>query len=177
MEIETKKASLNTLAVTIQALHVNGKQMTLAVFRQLPETDAFSGNGTLAESLIPWGLVRYQIKGRGNQWLVASKENKLFRCPFILYREDRESSARSDLSWALSEHNKKVDALSKNNESFRWQYLSDDSREEVISHQKEEIEAASRVVSINRIRLAQASTREKTYANLLDTLPHLFIAV
>ena len=37
MEIETKNASLDTLAVTILALHVSGKQMTQAVFKQLPE--------------------------------------------------------------------------------------------------------------------------------------------
>lgn len=36
VEIETKRASLDTMSVTIQALHVSGKQMTLAVFRQLP---------------------------------------------------------------------------------------------------------------------------------------------
>ena len=34
--IETQNASIDTLSVTIRSLHVNSKQMTLAVFRQLP---------------------------------------------------------------------------------------------------------------------------------------------
>lgn len=45
MEIETKNASLDTMAVTIQALHVSGKQMTLAVFRQLPSSRAYNKTG------------------------------------------------------------------------------------------------------------------------------------
>src|SRR5512139_4296091 len=72
MDIETRNASISTLSVTIQALHVSGKQMTLAVFRQLPiraETD---------DSEL-WGIVRYAIKDEGDLWLVFSKDGKLFR--------------------------------------------------------------------------------------------------
>jgi hypothetical protein len=69
MDIETKHASLDTLAVTIQALHVNGKQMTLAVFRQLPELQL-------------WGRVRYTIPGEFrnvDMWIVGSRQGKLYR--------------------------------------------------------------------------------------------------
>ncbi len=79
MEVFTKNASLDTLAVTIQALHVSGKQMTLAVFRQLPVTKAYTDGGDLA-LLERWGIVRYAIKDEDSVWLVASADGKLYRC-------------------------------------------------------------------------------------------------
>lgn len=78
-EIETKNASLDTLAVTILALHVSGKQMTQAVFKQLPE-----GIENQASEL--WGTVRYSIKDSGDLWLVFSSEGKLFRRAINLSR-------------------------------------------------------------------------------------------
>ena len=78
--IETKAASLDTLSVTIQALHVNSKQMTLAVFRQLPIAQAYNDDGTLNAELAHWGIVRYNIKDEAPSWIVASKDGRLFRC-------------------------------------------------------------------------------------------------
>ena len=72
MQIETKNASLDTLAVTIRALHVSGKQMTLAVFRQLPTASEREGSSL-------WGVVRYTIKEEGELWLVFSHEGQLCR--------------------------------------------------------------------------------------------------
>ena len=72
MLVEEKNASLSTLSVTIQALHVQGKQMTLAVFRQLP-TMAVDKDCSI------WGIVRYEIKDSGNLWLVFSFNNCLYR--------------------------------------------------------------------------------------------------
>ena len=77
--VETKNASIDTLSVTIRALHVSAKQMTLAVFRQLPVADAYNEDGTLAE-LEHWGIVRYQVKDEGDLWVVASKDGVLYRC-------------------------------------------------------------------------------------------------
>ena len=79
MQVETKNASLDTLSVTIQALHVSGKQMTLAVFRQLPMERATNRDGSLA-ALEFWGLVRYQIKDEASLWAVASADGILYRC-------------------------------------------------------------------------------------------------
>lgn len=70
--VETKNANLNTLSVTIQALHVSGKQMTLAVFRQLPVLDE-------TEEAVLWGVVRYDIKDQGDLWLVYSLNGCLYR--------------------------------------------------------------------------------------------------
>lgn len=71
IEVETKNASLDTLAVTIMALHVNGKQMTQAVFKQLPEADEKEGEPI-------WGIVRY--KGvYSNIWIIFSSDGTLYR--------------------------------------------------------------------------------------------------
>lgn len=94
MEIETKNASLDTLAVTILALHVSGKQMTLAVFRQLPE-------GKETEQSELWGTVRYTIKDSGELWVVFSNEGRLFR------RALNIKSPRRD-EWAIREAQKDV---------------------------------------------------------------------
>jgi hypothetical protein len=76
--VEAKQASLSTLSVTIQALHVSGKQMTLSVFRQLPVDDVycFPSRHTL------WGTVRYPLKHDGelvDEWVVAECYGTLFR--------------------------------------------------------------------------------------------------
>ncbi len=71
IEVETKNASLDTLAVTIMALHVSGKQMTQAVFKQLPEGDEKEGEPI-------WGIVRY--KGiYSNIWIIFSSDGTLYR--------------------------------------------------------------------------------------------------
>lgn len=76
--IETQNASIDTLSVTIRSLHVNSKQMTLAVFRQLPVVPVYHDDGTLVP-LERWGLVRYEIKDEGSLWLVASHAGALYR--------------------------------------------------------------------------------------------------
>jgi len=81
MEIETKNASLDTLAVTIKTLHVSGKQMTLAVFRQLP----IKYENKDAEL---WGIVRYSIKDSGDIWLVFSNNGILYRRALILHKPE-----------------------------------------------------------------------------------------
>ena len=77
--VETKQASLDTLSVTIKALHVAGKQMTLAVFRQLPIME-------LNDDCSPWGTVRYSIKDQGNLWFVHSYNNCHYRMILDIYK-------------------------------------------------------------------------------------------
>jgi hypothetical protein len=53
--------SIERAAVTINTLTINGKQVTLDVFRQLKEAVLINHDGSLAGS--PWGLVNYHEKG------------------------------------------------------------------------------------------------------------------
>lgn len=59
--ITTENASLKTATVEIKCLSVSGKQMTLAVFRQLPLKKLINSD-TLALSGVPWGRVNYCTK-------------------------------------------------------------------------------------------------------------------
>jgi hypothetical protein len=68
-EINVEDAHLNTARVEIKSLVVSGKQMTLSVFRQLPDCwwddvihpaalDDFT-RSPWRSSVVPWGIVRY----------------------------------------------------------------------------------------------------------------------
>lgn len=85
---------MSTFSVTIQALHVNGKQMTLAVFRQLPTLALFAENSERTPC-VWWGIVRYPIKDEGDTWVVADMGGKLFRC--FLPEANFESCALRDM--------------------------------------------------------------------------------
>jgi hypothetical protein len=52
--------SIEPATVTINTLTINGKQVTLDVFRQLKEAVLINYDGSLAGS--PWGLVNYHQK-------------------------------------------------------------------------------------------------------------------
>lgn len=94
MEIETKNASLDTVSVTIQALHVNGKQMTLAVFRQIPRRKETAAS-------TPWGVVSYHIKEEGTKWCVFSENGLLFRrC--VDYWPDWKPQEKSEEMYEIS---------------------------------------------------------------------------
>jgi hypothetical protein len=104
MQVETQNASLSTMAVTIKALHVNGKQMTLAVFRQLEQKKE-------NEQAKLWGCVHYEIKDQGLIWLVFSQDGHLYRRPLDLQRPTvygyEVKDAENDLENAQNKYNQK----------------------------------------------------------------------
>jgi hypothetical protein len=51
------KASIHTAAVSINTLTISGKQVTLAVFRQLQSAKLINDDGSFAG--LPWGTVNY----------------------------------------------------------------------------------------------------------------------
>lgn len=55
--LTTETAEITTAAVEIKTLTIRGKQVTLAVFRQLEEKPLLLDNGTLTG--VPWGRVNY----------------------------------------------------------------------------------------------------------------------
>jgi len=78
------EATLSTPQVEIKALSVSGKQMTLAVFRQLPLAAAIrKEEGLLFDDVCSWGIVRYEIKDRGelpcDLWAVMWPKGALYR--------------------------------------------------------------------------------------------------
>jgi hypothetical protein len=78
-EILATEATLSTLKVEIKALTVSGKQMTLAVFRQLPTTAALARDWKLRQGVAYWGIVRYTVKDEGDIWAVVERNGKLYR--------------------------------------------------------------------------------------------------
>ena len=84
--LSSVEAKLHTFSVTIQSLTVKDKQMTLAVFRQLPIGSFYDdNNGQDDDEPIQgtaWGTVRYPIKDKGDRWIVHEFEGILYRCKF-----------------------------------------------------------------------------------------------
>lgn len=179
MHVETKQASLATLAVTIQALHVNAKQMTLAVFRQLPQARAYKDDGTLAEGFEYWGLVRYEIKDQGSLWLVAGRDGALYRCD-TRHGHMPVEFKRNDLSYARSMLAEYEGKREKARQYSEWKaagcvggympwvcFTSDD--EASLGHWREEI-------PLRDAAIVQAQTAARSH-DVLMALPQLFIAV
>ncbi|WP_326646072.1 hypothetical protein OG884_15585 [Streptosporangium sp. NBC_01755] len=55
--LTTQNAQITTAAVEVKTLTISGKQVTLAVFRQLRERPLIAADGTLDG--VPWGIVNY----------------------------------------------------------------------------------------------------------------------
>jgi len=88
-ELLVSNASISTATVGIQVMRIGTKQMTLAVFRQLPTKDIFDQYGYL---LAPaWGWVNYDRDGRSPKPFVFSYEG-------ILYRDRIDLEAYDNLS-------------------------------------------------------------------------------
>lgn len=164
--VETKNASLDTLSVTILALHVSGKQMTLAVFRQLPS--AYEN-----ERANLWGIVRYAIKDEGETWLVFSVDGRLFRRPLDLRL--RHTSERS-----LIEMTERLDSLI-NGKGFLGRL------KKLNTTHPENIEKTNKDIQLLQAKIQEEKTRivlfnqqeDARFSNetRISHLPQLFIAV
>lgn len=170
MEIETKNASLDTMAVTIMALHVSGKQMTQAVFKQLPYKDE-SDKSEL------WGIVRYSIKDQADIWLVFSESGTLFR------RGVNTRTRYADKS-LLNELQNDVKRLTKNMSRFE---ISDDMTDYLKKSYKEQQDEQDDKLAKAQMDLddeiieyndeVKAVEKFNAYEKRLLEMPQLFIAV
>ena len=162
MEITIEKASLNTVSVELKIIQVNKKQMTLAVFRQLPE-----GHEEFDSSL--WGLVRYNVKGGlTGTWLVFSKDGILYRRNVHLVREPIKNYSKVNSlqeSLRTAERNLKYDQ--QHNSSSVGYY------EKEIKRIKFELVKARQAIESN---YDLDSIRYNHYNKVIQ-LPQLFIAV
>jgi hypothetical protein len=64
-QLTTQNATITTAAVEVKTLTISGKQVTLAVFRQLKEEPLIADDGTL--NGVPWGTVNYHPDKCGDQ--------------------------------------------------------------------------------------------------------------
>ena len=71
--LTVQNAQITTATVEVKTLTISGKQVTLAVFRQLREEPLIAEDGTL--SGVPWGIVNYHpdklCAGIGEHWHVV----------------------------------------------------------------------------------------------------------
>lgn len=77
--------TISTATVDIQVMRIGTKQMTLAVFRQLPFENIFDGWGLLRAR--PWGWVSYDYDGSAKPF-VFSYQGILYRCNVSLQAHD-----------------------------------------------------------------------------------------
>ena len=68
------------LIVTVRAVRLNGKQMTVAVFKQLPIVELCTESGNALSPIQPWGIVRQEIK-ETSAWLLLEYEGVLCKAP------------------------------------------------------------------------------------------------
>lgn len=94
--IETNHAIIHTVTVDVKILRLDKKQMTLSVFRQLPESNIFVIDRQVVDGRysivalalcgIPWGTVNYKWSGSmdwASRYLVWSDTKKLYRMPLV----------------------------------------------------------------------------------------------
>lgn len=80
-QLTTQNATITTAAVEVKSLTITGKQVTLAVFRQLREEALIADDGSL--NGVPWGYVNYhpdKCSGDGHWHIVWQRETELLRC-------------------------------------------------------------------------------------------------
>jgi len=93
IQILTSEASLDTVSVTLEALRVGPRQMTMAVFRQLPIVHVMRA-ADVDPRLVFWGKVRYPIKNQGDVWAVVEKDGHLYRGQLDGFRLRWEAAAK-----------------------------------------------------------------------------------
>ena len=165
MDVETKDASLSVMAVTIKALHVSGKQMTLAVFRQLPIAYGVAVNVEL------WGTVRYSIKDQGDIWFVLSHKGKLYR----------RGIADTPSEWRYKYGGRMLEDEITNFRNGTYRFVMSDKedprREEYLSKEKELQDALNQTKTEEEEQYRGALLCEEREEQLRKDLPQLFIAV
>lgn len=90
--MHSSQATTKPLTISIAALRIDGRKMTISVFQQLPRVSPFADpeavKPTVRTDIVPWGYVRHTIKGDGSLWLVAECDGKLCRIALINFDID-----------------------------------------------------------------------------------------
>jgi hypothetical protein len=74
--LSTEVATITTATISIHILRVGAKQVTLALFRQVP---ALAWQDVTVATDTVWGTVRYAIGDAGMRWAVVERAGALYR--------------------------------------------------------------------------------------------------
>lgn len=97
--VKVGNAEISHISVTINAIKVKKKQMTLAVFRQLEVVSFIDDDGYIDEDIAIWGVVRYTTDGCAN-WIVGSEDGQLLRYGIDLSHDFNQLGInREKLNW------------------------------------------------------------------------------
>lgn len=78
------EVNITTVTVDLTVIRVGNKQMTLSIFKQLPEYDGwYEEHGqnlpnTLQEGINLWGIIRYDYK-HCTDWIIYEHEGILYK--------------------------------------------------------------------------------------------------
>jgi hypothetical protein len=92
--LKAAEASVTTCTVTIKAIKINNRQMTQAIFNQMPCEELFDERTLeVAETTTVWGWVNYRPKDalRDHTQFVAQKAERLVRCQVKIRQLDKKS--------------------------------------------------------------------------------------
>lgn len=186
--LTVQNAEINTASITIRTLQVEGRQVTMGVFRQLPVEDILSDEELTLKG-VGWGHVNYLIEGGNYAYygdrhiyangrpihLVWQKGNELRRCllardlakpPFMFPKPESDATAE-----AVERYRKGAD--DPNNSQQDW-YKDQAKR----SEEKRSLWLADRAEAwdIHQEMTRWIDARNALVMPLFD-LPQLFIAV
>ena len=190
--IQIEDAKLKTLTVEIKSLVINGKQMTLAVFRQLPEESIFDDEMNLRG--VPWGLVRYRIDGNNNPHVLWQNDDVLFRYqirdypPISTYKINK---LQDEIRGKIEQGKKYLISYNHTLEEYERRevrkYYSEEDRVKDITMVKHNIKAQSDEISTLTDSLLPLNSQESEVLEMIEIyeerlselleLPQLFIAV
>jgi len=98
-KVSVDEVSLNVVGVSIKAVQIGKKQMTLSVFRQLPNYAIWLPNTRAAQSGRIWGIVNYFWDGCGCTWYRPQNEDERGGD-----RQVRPNGKREHIVWESNGH-------------------------------------------------------------------------
>jgi hypothetical protein len=176
------QASVGNRVVTVNAIHVDGKKLTLQFFRQIPKTDWLSSSLEPRQDMKIWGRAYYKIPGEGVEWLLVQIGPDLKRCNIdrpelstlnLNFYQDRHEKAQARVvqleSELVTRQRELDDSVQKGNENLckilvssrdRIQAYMDKANADV-AHMRTEFEKHQGL-------LARAKQRAKRFDELVD---------
>ena len=168
-----KKVTIVPATVSVSLLHVDGKQMTLAFFKQI---EVWTG---IPDSCNILGRVDYGIKGRGDRWFVFIIDGQIGKT--VVIDESKEGKMKSALQEA-TEYLRTAEAEAKNAQG-QLAHTGDDCGQYEATRLKGNVERWNEIVletekeiSMLKKNIPLEIERARRYSETLEASPQLFIA-